>query len=239
MAQHALWSKEYGSTFRYTVLFGFQRFYTTDTTALNFILSHGDIFQKPAQTRKGLADMLGNGLLTAEGHDHKRQRKLLNSSFSPSAVRGMVPIFYDKAEELRDKIIALIDDDTAETSPTPAAEGDRVQGGKKMDVMKYLGQATLDVIGVAGFDYDFKALSEPKNVLAEAYREMFSVGQSITFMAVVQALVPGARYIVRSGWGSLDRLADNAADRAYADHEPSPKSHQGYGQGVLRLVNRC
>lgn len=69
--------------------------------------------------------------------------------------------------------------------------------------MKYLGQATLDVIGVAGFDYDFKALSEPKNVLAEAYREMFSVGQSITFMAVVQALVPGARYIVRSCWGVL------------------------------------
>lgn len=199
MAQHALWAKEYGSTFRYSTIFNLQRFYTEDTTALAYILSHSDLFQKPSQTRKGLADMLGNGLLVAEGHDHKRQRKVLNSSFSPAAVRDMVPIFFEKGYQLRDKMLAMIDDESIECAPTPTLESDKVPGGRKIDVMKYLAQATLDVIGIAGFDYDFNALTDPKNELAEAYREMFALGQSLTFMAVFQALVPGARLIVCGG----------------------------------------
>jgi len=200
MGMHALWAKEYGSTFRYGFLLNRPRFYTEDRTALNFMLTHNEIFQKPAQTRQFLVNMLGNGVLTAEGHDHKRQRKVLNSSFSPAAVREMVPIFLDKAGELRDKLMLLIDDESIEASPTPAKEEDKVVGGRKVDIMKFLGQATLDVIGVAGFNYDFKALSEPKNELAEAYREMLTAGQGITAIGIFQALVPGAGLIV-SGCG--------------------------------------
>ena len=196
MAQHALWAKEYGGTFRYSVLFNFQRFYTEDTTALNYILQHTELFQKPAQTRKGLGKLLGNGLLVAEGHDHKRQRKLLNSSFSPGAVRDMVPIFFEKSYELRDKLSNLIEDHSIESSPTPPKEEDVVKGGRKIDVMKYLAQATLDVIGLAGFNYDFKALSEPKNELSEAYMKMLSVGMSLGATAILQAIIPGASYIV-------------------------------------------
>ena len=213
MAMHALWAKEYGSTFRYSFLLNRQRFYTEDRTALNFILTHTEIFQKPGQTRQVLVDMLGNGVLTAEGHDHKRQRKVLNSSFSIPAVRGMVPIFFDKANELRDKLLALIEDESIEASPTPAKEEDKVVGGRKIDIMKFLGQATLDVIGVAGFNYDFKALSEPKNELAEAYREMLTAGQGITAIAIIQALVPGARFLVSCPTGSLQRLSDSSPPR--------------------------
>jgi hypothetical protein len=110
----------------------------------------------------------------------------------------MIPIFYDKAYELKDKIITLIEDPTVQCAPTPTRAGDEVNGGKQMDVMKYLGQATLDVIGLAGFDYDFKALSEPRNELAEAYRDMFAVGQTITPMSIFQEVVPGASYLVNS-----------------------------------------
>lgn len=222
MVQHAEWAKTYGPTYRYSVLFNFQRFYTEDTTALSYILQHSEIFQKPSQTRRGLSDMLGNGLLTAEGPDHKRQRKLLNSSFSPGAVRGMVPIFFDKGYELRDKLLSMIEDDSAgNASPTPPKPEDRVEGGRKIDVMKFLGQATLDVIGLAGFNYDFHALSQPKNELAEAYREMFSAGMNITFMAIVQALVPGARYIVR-------RLPPSS--RSYSLTIPADKARESHKQ---------
>lgn len=233
MAQHAIWSKEYGTTYKYSVLFNLQRFYTEDTTALAYILSHGDIFQKPSQTRKGLSDMLGNGLLTAEGHDHKRQRKLLNSSFSPSAVRDMVPIFFEKGYQLRDKLLSMIDDESVETAPTPTLESDRVKGGRKMDVAKYLAQATLDIIGIAGFDYDFNALTDPKNELAEAYREMFSVGQNISFMSVIQFLVPGARYIV-----SLALVALTPADQTDPHDQPRPSHHPPYGTSKHSLWPR-
>ena len=144
-----------------------------------------------------MADMLGKGVLVAEGADHRRQRKVLNPSFSPAAVRDMVPIFYDKAYELKDKFIAMIDDDTVESSPTPATKEDKVVGGKKIDVMLYLGQATLDVIGIAGFNYDLQALSDPNNELARAYRDMMSAGQTISVLGLLQAIIPGFNLIVR------------------------------------------
>jgi cytochrome P450 len=150
--------------------------------------------------------MLGKGLLIAEGADHRRQRRVLNPAFSPAAVKEMIPIFYDKATELKEKLQMIIEDDSIEASPTPATEIDKVQGGKKMDVSKWIAQATLDVyasstesdfrIGIAGFGYDFKALSSEKNELSEAFRKMFSAGGALSFMAIFQALVPGARFIV-------------------------------------------
>ncbi|WWC98172.1 hypothetical protein V866_005063 [Kwoniella sp. B9012] len=194
MVPHGRWIKEFGPTFRYRVIAGMPRFYTADPVALSYVLNHGDIFPKPPQTRKGMADMLGNGVLVAEGHDHKRQRKLLNPSFSPLAIKGMIPIFYDKAYELKEKFINLIEN-TENTegdaaSPTPPKEEDVVQGTRKIDVMSWLGKCTLDVIGLAGFNYDFKALEDPHNELAEAYRKMFSAGMEVTVGAIIQALFP-------------------------------------------------
>ncbi|WRT69267.1 uncharacterized protein IL334_006251 [Kwoniella shivajii] len=197
MAPHGQWIKEYGPTFRYKVIGGFSRFFTADPVALSFILSHSDIFPKPPQTRKGMADMLGNGVLVAEGHDHKRQRKVLNPSFSPSAIRGMIPIFYDKSFELKDKFISLIEGDSIneECSPTPPKEMDIIKGSRKIDIMNWLGKTTLDVIGLAGFSYDFNALQDPKNELAEAYRKMFSAGMDITIGAIIQAILPFTQII--------------------------------------------
>ena len=51
------------------------------------------------------------------------------------------------------------------------------------------------MIGIAGFDYDFHSLSRANNELADAYSAMFTAGQSGRLMGVIQALVPGARFI--------------------------------------------
>lgn len=188
---HSMWTDEYGPTVRYRVALGAQRFLTIDPTALNYILSHADLFPKPSRVRKALSDLLGNGLLTAEGHTHKKQRKALNPSFSPAAVRGMIPVFYDKAYELKAKLLGIIEgDETEQASPTPCKEEDEVEGGKKIDVMKYLGKTTLDVIGIVGFSYDFKALSEPRNELSEAYSKMFQAGMDANFWDFLRGAIP-------------------------------------------------
>ena len=195
MELHREWMKIYGSTFRYRVFFNLPRFFTADLGAISYILGHPETFYKPATARKNLTDMLGNGLLVAEGSDHRRQRKILQASFSPAAIRNMVPVFFEKAYELRDKINTLIEDDTIPASPTPPKPEDVVSGARKIDMMKYLGQTTVDVIGLTGFDYDFKALSEPKNELAEAYRAMFTAGQNPTPLGLLQAFLPLFKYI--------------------------------------------
>ncbi|WVQ74482.1 hypothetical protein IAR50_004083 [Cryptococcus sp. DSM 104548] len=196
-APHAEWSDKYGHTIRYRLLLGAHRFMTLDGTGLNYILSHPDVFPKPDTARKGLAEMLGNGLLTSEGDDHRRQRRALNPSFSVSAIKNMAPAFYDKAYELQAKLLALVEneDPLEKASPTPAKEEDYVPGGQKIDVMKYLGKTTLDVIGVTGFGYDFKTLSEPNNVLSDAYAQMFAAGMDMQFSDFILSRIPFAKYI--------------------------------------------
>ncbi len=79
---------------------------------------------------------------------------------------------------------------------------------KRIDVYKWLGKCTLDVIGLAGFDYDFASLSNPDNELANAFAKMFSTStvgptpewrcsrlnegdpQSITPFVVLQSILP-------------------------------------------------
>jgi hypothetical protein len=206
------WIRQYGHTFRYRILGGGWRFFTADPVALSYILSHADTFPKPELTRQQMETFLGNGVLIAEGADHRRQRKILNPSFSQAAVRDMVPMFMDKAYELKDTLMVMINDDSIETSPTPATKIDVVPGTKKIDVMRYLAQATLDVIGLAGFNYDFRSMSisEGPNELAEAYRNMFQATQSIDTLAIAQAFIKPLRWIVsgtENSWVAVDVVA--------------------------------
>ncbi|WWC72890.1 uncharacterized protein I206_106854 [Kwoniella pini CBS 10737] len=193
MVPHGNWIKEFGPTFRYRVIAGMPRFFTADPLAISYILNHSETFPKPPQTRKAMSDMLGNGVLVAEGNDHKRQRKLLNPSFSSLAIKGMLPIFYEKSFELKEKFISLIEnneENEIECSPTPPIEIDIIKGSKKIDIMSWLGKTTLDIIGLAGFSYNFNAIQDPNNELAEAYRKMFSAGMEVTVGAILQAIFP-------------------------------------------------
>ena len=195
LAMHRLWAEQYGHTYRYRLLGNHQWLYTQDPLAISHILSETDVFRKPGIIRKTLVAMMGEGLIIAEGHDHARQRRILTSAFSNASVRDMLPIFFDKAYELRDKLSGMIEDENICASSTPPKEVNIVAGGRKIDMLKYLGQTTLDIIGLAGFDYDFHSLSQAKNELAEAYSAMFNVGQSVDIVTILQAIIPFANLI--------------------------------------------
>jgi hypothetical protein len=151
------WMNEHGDTVRYSMLLSKPRLCTRDITAMSFMLQHDSDFPKPYF----LQNILGKttaplGLLVTEGAVHHRQRRVLNPAFGPASVKGMDPIFFDKAYELRDKLVSILHGESNDVpSPTPPAPGDEAKGGRKMDISKYLAQTTLDVIGLAGFDYDF------------------------------------------------------------------------------------
>ena len=50
-------------------------------------------------------------------------------------------------------------------------------GGTLIEISRWLGKTTLDVIGLAGFGYDFDSLHDPANELAVALERMLSAGQ--------------------------------------------------------------
>lgn len=188
---HAEWTDTYGPTFRYRMLFGTSRVCTADPVALTYIFTHVDKFPKPGLIRQFLVELLGNGVFAAEGADHRRQRRALNPCFSPQSIRDILPIFYDKSEELRDKLLRLIEDDSEGiASPTPVAERDAVPGGRKIEVMRFLGMCTIDIVGPAAFGYEVRSLSQPDNELFDAFSTLVEVGQDFNAVAVLQTFVP-------------------------------------------------
>ena len=75
----------------------------------------------------------GEGVLVAEGSEHRRQRKLLNPAFASEHIKNLVPVFWRKGEEL----CRVLHDEAKAT-----------KGG--YNVIKVLTRATLDIIGLAG-----------------------------------------------------------------------------------------
>jgi hypothetical protein len=68
----------------------------------------------------------------------------------------------------------------------------------RVDVLNWLGRATLDVIGLAGFGYTFDALVDDQNDLAAAFAEVFSAARKFRFITVLQAWFPLLHYFVSS-----------------------------------------
>lgn len=149
------WFRQYGTTIRYSYFFGTPRFTTTDARAAEYIVQHTDLFIRPPQMTRVLGWAFGHGLLTVEGEAHKRQRRVLSPAFGPKALRPLVGQFWDAAYALSHKLDSFfVEGNDVQTSLTPALSIDRVPGARKIDVLKYLGQATLDINGRAGFAYE-------------------------------------------------------------------------------------
>ncbi|KAF7437281.1 hypothetical protein PC9H_004119 [Pleurotus ostreatus] len=175
---HHDWVGRYGKMFRFH---GFgrhdYRLMAFDFRALSHILN-SPIYEKPWQTRTFIARLLGRGVFSMEGEEHKIQRRVIAPAFSTSSVKAMAPIFFQKAEELRDRWLALIH--TSSTSPTAVQQQQPIPSTNKagqsvIDISHWVARATFDVIGLAGFDYHFHALQDESEDVYLAYRKMFNV----------------------------------------------------------------
>ena len=63
------------------------------------------------------------------------------------------------------------------SSPLPGPQPSSPEKGQRLEISRLLGKTTLDVIGLAGFGYDFDSLHHPDNELALALEMMLSAGQ--------------------------------------------------------------
>ncbi|KAF9031343.1 cytochrome P450 [Hymenopellis radicata] len=158
---HEKWISEYGRTLTYKGFLCRSRLMTADTKAINHILNNAYDYPKPDITRFGLGRIVGQGILVVEGNQHKHQRKIMNPAFANSHIRELTEIFLEKSAQLRDIWNAQI------------IEHD---GILRTDVLGWLGKLTLDIIGLAGFNYRFNALNvtNETNELNAAFNKIFS-----------------------------------------------------------------
>ncbi|KAJ6518172.1 cytochrome P450 [Mycena vitilis] len=153
------WEMEFGRTFLYKSLFSINELYTSDITAISRILTNGSLYQKTSASLSNAEIMLGSGLLAVENDEHRRHRKIMNPAFGVGQIRLMTEVFFEKGAQLRDIWAQQLDND----------------GVARINVSAWLLRATLDIIGQAGFNYQFESLQANGNSseLNEVFNQLF------------------------------------------------------------------
>ncbi|CAL1709425.1 unnamed protein product [Somion occarium] len=167
---------KYGNNITYIELFNLNRLWTVDTRALNHILTHSTDFQKTTITRRMITQFVGAGILATEGEQHRQQRRVMNPAFGPAQIRELTPIFINKAIQLRDIWLSEISQNN---------------GCKRIDILNWLSRVTLDIIGLAGFDYEFRNLETGQlNELSEAFKVIFNGNSRARIITLLREFIP-------------------------------------------------
>jgi len=115
-----------------------------------------------------------------EGDEHRFQRRILAPAFTLQAIKNITPVFFRKADELHDcwkdltsGVVSL--EAEASGGRHPPTTSSASNSGDVIDVAHWISRASFDVIGLAGFDYDFHSLQDETEEVYDAYRRMFNI----------------------------------------------------------------
>ncbi|KAJ3995138.1 cytochrome P450 [Lentinula boryana] len=202
------------------------RLLTLDPASLNHVLKNSTLYEKPWQSRRLITSLIGCGMLSAEGQMHKRQRRIATPAFSIQNMRALIPLVFQKGNQLKDRWMDMMD---AETT-----------GVVTVDVCQWMSRATFDIIGLAGFDYNFNSIQDESNELFLAYKEMFDkvIGNSTfwgtlasVYFPILFKIIPNQRSrIIERCQTVIRREAGNMITekkRKIAEGEKSGKAYQG------------
>ncbi|THV06948.1 cytochrome P450 [Dendrothele bispora CBS 962.96] len=196
---HNRWAETYGPTYRLHGALKTTLLVTQDPKAIQHILKHSeDIYHRPEQARFSLSRLLGNGVLVTEGDKHRMQRRVMNPAFGPVQVRALTEIFMAKSLELRDYWMKEIQN----------------SNDRQVIVGTGLSKMTLDVIGRAGFNYEFESLSGGENSeLNRAFSSIFGQRNRRPFFEFLRVQIPIFRKLplptnpkIKEARGIMDRI---------------------------------
>ncbi|PGH20752.1 hypothetical protein AJ80_03512 [Polytolypa hystricis UAMH7299] len=135
-------------------------------------------FVKPVVFTRLVGEIVGKGLLFAEGDEHKKQRRLLAGPFSLVNLRRLLPVFQAEARNLSDDI-------------------DKILEGKSsgvVEVSTLFSKATLRIIGVAALGAD---LGDPNlsTFFHECYHRIFEQSLLGNVITAINAFIPIRRFL--------------------------------------------
>lgn len=160
----------------YRHLFNRDRLLVTSPKALAEVLQTKSYdFVKPDLLRSGIGQVLGIGILFAEGDEHKKMRKDLMPAFSFRHIKELYPIFWSKSVEMTDCM----------STDLKSRQSDTI----KID--DWASRATLDIIGVAGLGQDFNSLADPDTELNQVYRHIFAPNPTAQILGLLGFFLPG------------------------------------------------
>ncbi|KAA1474639.1 cytochrome P450 [Dentipellis sp. KUC8613] len=154
------WMREYGSAWRLHGCLGEDQLMIADPKAIQYVLhTSGYRFPKHAIVNEDSRLTVGDGLIWAHGEDHKRQRKIMSPAFTAPQLKSFLGLFQEKSS----KLVQKWNDEIGAADPV-------------INIAPWLSRLTLDIMGIAGFNFDFGALDDAENEVNEAYRDLVMEG---------------------------------------------------------------
>ncbi|KAH9980692.1 cytochrome P450 [Russula compacta] len=157
------WVHTYGHVLKFHSFLGLPKLLAIDPVAISHVLQHSDTFQKSEILRFSLGTFTGRGLLFLEGPQHKKQRRVMNPAFGLTQVREFTSLFLEKSLELREIWVDLLH------------KSSRRDEKLSFDAFTWLNKATLDIIGLAGFNYTFDSLHSTDEKQDDLYGAIRSI----------------------------------------------------------------
>ena len=113
-------------------------------------------------------------------------------AFAYRHIKDLIPGFWMKSGELVNALMAEIS--------RPATESDDKDEDTKdpsiVEIGGWASRGALDIIGVAGMDYDFKAIENPKTELNATYRKVFQPTRSGSVLGFLSFFLP--QFVIRA-----------------------------------------
>ncbi|KAI1776604.1 cytochrome P450 [Hypoxylon cercidicola] len=158
------------------------RLLVTGPTVLADLLVHNSYdFEKPQNMRKFLSSVLGQGLVTTEGEEHKFLRKNSLNAFSFRRVKDLYPMIWKNAIAFTEALEENIRQQSTKTN----GNSDRPEG--KAEITRWASKVTLNIIGIAGLGHDFNVLQNSDDPLVENYETIFNPSKQMLLYFILSA----------------------------------------------------
>ncbi|KAI0263471.1 cytochrome P450 [Gloeopeniophorella convolvens] len=229
------WMRRYGGAWRRSAPLGEEWLMVTDPKALQHILHTSGYHYQKGALQNTITEMIsGNGIVRAHGETHQRQRKIMNPAFSAPQLRSFLPLFQDVAL----KLVQKWKDEVIPADPS---------GQPLVNVTRWFSRTTLDIIGGAGFDFQFGSLDNVKTSLSEQYQNLFidstlypsnwDVLFKATWRLIPESLLSYVRYLPSREYSRFRRYLDFT--RNFAREIIQKSIIKGDGKDIMSVLLRA
>ncbi|KAF8653640.1 hypothetical protein AX16_003792 [Volvariella volvacea WC 439] len=143
---YTIWARLFGPVYRVKgALFHPDIAIVTDHAAVQHIFADTELYVKSPAFRPPIANVIGKGIVWAEGEEHRLMRTIFSPAFSQESVRTMSSTAILCAEKLKSRITNRL----------------LANAGKEtFNIIEMINACALDIIGLVAYGYEFNAVSQ-------------------------------------------------------------------------------
>ncbi|KAI1388532.1 cytochrome P450 [Hypoxylon trugodes] len=130
---------------------------------VDLLVHRNDEFTKPKNLQRVLRRVVGDGLVIAEGDQHRLMRKKTGPAFTSQRIKGLYPMMWKNSLTFTSVLEANIRDSNPDAEPSKSPSTGTVE------ITHWTSMATLNIILEAVLGHDFDIFGNSENPLVKAY----------------------------------------------------------------------